>query len=124
MFNSKKIYINIDYIIMSEDKRRSRSFKVKLGDDKPYGRYTGESPYQAANKALSELIRKNKKDGNSTAGKINFTLIESTKGSKNKEHQYVGKRVSLKKPITYQTKDGVDVTKKYKNELKKVKKGE
>ena len=62
---------------MSEDKRRSRSFKVKQGDEKAYGRYTGESPYQAANKALSELIRKKKKDGETTAGKINFTLIES-----------------------------------------------
>jgi hypothetical protein len=109
---------------MSEDKKKSRSFKVKLGEDKAYGRYTGDSPYQAANKALSELIRKKKKDGDTTAGKINFTLIESTKGSKNKEHEYIGKRISLKKPITYQTKDGLDVTKKFKNELKKVKKGE
>ena len=109
---------------MSEDKKKSRSFKVKLGEDKAYGRYTGDSPYQAANKALSELIRKKKKDGDTTAGKINFNLIESTKGSKNKEHEYIGKRISLKKPITYQTKDGLDVTKKFKNELKKVKKGE
>ena len=109
---------------MSEDKKKSRSFKVKLGEDKAYGRYTGDSPYQAANKALSELIRKKKKDGDTTAGKINFTLIESTKGSKNEEHEYIGKRISLKKPITYQTKDGLDVTKKFKNELKKVKKGE
>ena len=109
---------------MSEDKKKSRSFKIKIGEEKAYGRYTGESPYQAANKALSELIRKKKKDGDTTAGKINFTLIESTKGSKNKEHEYIGKRISLKKPITYQTKDGLDVTKKFKNELKKVKKGE
>ena len=76
---------------MSEDKRRSRSFKVKEDtDDKSYGRYTGESPYQAANKALSELIRKRNKDGKGTGGKINFTLIESTKGSKHREHEYVG----------------------------------
>jgi hypothetical protein len=47
---------------MSEDKKRSRSFKVKEdSDSKSYGRYTGDSPYQAANKALSELIRKKKK---------------------------------------------------------------
>jgi hypothetical protein len=110
---------------MSEDKRRSRSFKVKEDiDEKSYGRYTGESPYQAANKALSELIRKRNKDGKGTGGKINFTLIESTKGSKHREHEYVGKRLKLKTPITYETKDGVTVVKKYKNELRKVKKSE
>lgn len=109
---------------MSEDKKKSRSFKIKLGDDKAYGRYTGDSPYQAANKALSELIRKKKSDGGSVSGKINFTLIESTKGSSHKEHKYVGKRIPLKEPITYETKNGVKVTKNYKNELKKLRKGE
>lgn len=111
---------------MSEDKKRSRSFKVKEdGEESSFsGRYTGDSPYQAANKALSELIRKRNKDGKSTTGKIQFTLIESTKGSKHREHQYVGKRLKLKTPIEYKTKDGVTVTKKYKNELRKVKKSE
>ena len=108
---------------MSEEKR-ARSFKVKIGEEKAYGRYLGDSPYQAANKALSEIIRKKKKDGSSMSGKINFSLIESTKGSKHKQHEYVGKRVALKTPISYQTKDGIEVTKKFKNELKKVKKGE
>ena len=41
---------------MSEDKKKTRSFKIKIGEDKAYGRY-GDS-YQAANKALSELIEK------------------------------------------------------------------
>ena len=105
-----------------EDKKKSRSFKIKVMDEKAYGRYTGDSPYQAANKALSELIRKKKSSGESALGKINFTLIESTKGSKHKQHDYVGKRVKLSVPITYKTKDGIEVTKKYKNELKKLKK--
>ena len=110
---------------MSEDKKKSRSFKVKEdGNDKSYGRYTGESPYQAANKALSELIRKRNKEGKNTTNKISFTLIESTKGSKHREHQYTGKRLKLKIPITYETKDGVTVVKKYKNELRKVKKSD
>lgn len=109
----------------TKDKKKSRSFKVRLENaEKSYGRYTGDSPYQAANKALSELIRKRKKKGQSTNGKIKFSLIESTKGSKHKEHKYVGKRVALKKAITYKTKDGIEVTKKFKNELKKIKKVE
>ena len=39
-------------------------------------------------------------------------------------HQYTGKRLKLKTPITYETKDGVTVVKKYKNELRKVKKSD
>lgn len=104
---------------MSE--KKYRSFKIKETDGTFRGRYLGESPYQAANKALSEIIRKDK---NVNANNINFTLIESTKGSKNKEHNYQGKRIKLDKPITYQTKNGVSVEKKYKNELKKIKKSD
>ena len=77
---------------MSE--KKYRSFKIKEADGTFRGRYLGESPYQAANKALSEIIRKDK-DVNTN--NINFTLIESTKGSKNKEHKYQGKRIKLKK---------------------------
>lgn len=104
---------------MSE--KKYRSFKIKEADGTFRGRYLGESPYQAANKALSEIIRKDK---TVNTNNINFTLIESTKGSKNKEHQYQGKRVKLDEPITYQTKNGVNVEKKYKNELKKIKKSD
>ena len=104
---------------MSE--KKYRSFKIKEADGSFRGRYLGESPYQAANKALSEIIRKDK-DVNTN--NINFTLIESTKGSKNKEHKYQGKRIKLNKTIIYQTKNGINVEKKYKNELKKIKKSE
>ena len=105
--------------------KKNRSFKVKeVSDTKAYGRYTGDSPYQAANKALSELIRRRKKAGKSTTSKINFTLIESTKGSKHRQHQYTGKRLKLKVPITYETKEGTVVEKKYKNQLRKIKKAE
>ena len=104
---------------MSE--KKYRSFKIKEADGTFRGRYLGESPYQAANKALSEIIRKDK-DVNTND--INFTLIESTKGSKNKEHKYQGKRIKLNEPITYQTKNGINVEKKYKNELKKIKKSD
>jgi len=108
------------------DTKKSRSFKVKgLNGDKDGGRYTGDSPYQAANKALSEIIRRKIKIGEHVGGgKINFTLVESTKGSNHKEHSYIGKRIKLKKPSVYETKDGVKLVKKYKNELRKVKKSE
>ena len=46
---------------MSKQGKQQRSFKVKLNtEEKAHGRYTGDSPYQAANKALSEIIRQRK----------------------------------------------------------------
>ena len=105
------------------DNKQQRSFKAKLEKNNPtFGRYTGDSPYQAANKALSEIIRQRQKDGVSTNTKINFWLVETTKGKKFKEHEYVGKRIKLTKPIEYEVGNGNYITKEYKNELKKVKK--
>lgn len=114
-------------------KKRSRSFKVCLNDpretvddqNKPvlYGRYNGESPYQAANKALSEIIRQRKKDGEQTDKEIIFYLQESTKGSGKKVHKYSGKRVKLDTPVSYTVKSdkGDQIIKKeYKNSLEKI----
>ena len=102
---------------------KSRSFKVKISDSSKFrGRYTGISPYQAANKALSEIIRQKVKSGENIKGNINFMLMESTKNSKNKIHHYSGKRNKLKKAIEYTTKSGNVVKKEYKNILKKIKK--
>ncbi|MFM7985290.1 MAG: hypothetical protein ACKPKO_38825 [Candidatus Fonsibacter sp.] len=65
-----------------ETKKGTRSFKVKLGiHDPQYGRYNGDSPYQAANKALSEIIRNKVKNNQPADIDINFFLVESTKGS-------------------------------------------
>ena len=53
-----------------------RSFKVRLSQDTPaYGRYNGDSPYQAANKALSELVRTAEKNGEDATGEYYFWLI-------------------------------------------------
>ena len=114
--------INVNELI----KKNSRSFKVKLGDeDKQYGRYNGESPYQAANKALSEIIRNRVKAKEDPEVELSFFLIESTKGSKKKAHQYTGRRVKLDAPVSYTVKNGdktQTITKEYKNILRKVKK--
>ena len=108
-----------------ETKKGSRSFKVKLEKNGPqYGRYNGDSPYQAANKALSEIIRTRVKNNQSADTDINFFLIESTKGSGKKEHQYVGKRTKLDNPVSYAVNNGQMITKEYKNILRKVKKAE
>ena len=109
----------------TESKKKTRSFKVKINvNDKANGRYTGDSPYQAANKALSEIIRKKVKEGVDYESKTYFTMIESTKNSKHKEHQYEGSRIKLDKPIKYTIKNGTVIVKKYKNKLRKLKKSE
>jgi hypothetical protein len=103
-------------------KKKNRSFKVKLSlEDQLYGRYNGDSPYQAANKALSEIIRNRVKNSESVDGEINFYLVESTKASSKKSHQYTGKRIKLENPVTYKVGDQ-EIVKNFKNVLKKVKK--
>lgn len=105
-------------------KRGSRSFKVKLEHDGvQYGRYNGDSPYQAANKALSEIIRNRVKNNQTTNEDITFYLVESTKGSGKKIHQYSGKRLKLATPVSYTVDNGQVITKEFKNILHKVKKG-
>ena len=106
------------------EKKKNRSFKVKLTTEgELYGRYNGDSPYQAANKALSEIIRNKVKNSESVSVEINFYLVESTKGSKKKSHQYTGKRIQLDTPVTYKVGDQ-EIIKNYKNILKKVKQNE
>ncbi len=90
-------------------------------EDQLYGRYNGDSPYQAANKALSEIIRNRVKNSESVDCEINFYLVESTKGSGKKSHQYTGKRIKLENPVTYKVGDQ-EIVKNFKNVLKKVKK--
>ena len=111
-----------DTIDAVTSKKKNRSFKVKLSaESELYGRYNGDSPYQAANKALSEIIRSKVKNKESTFDEINFYLVESTKGSMKKVHQYLGKRIQLENPVIYKVGEQ-EIVKNFKNILKKVKK--
>ena len=104
-------------------KDKSRSFKVKLAENgDQFGRYNGDSPYQAANKALSEIIRNKIKNSESVDDEITFFLVESTKGSSKKVHQYNGQRIKLDNPVQYTVANGQTITKEFKNILRKVKK--
>jgi hypothetical protein len=109
-----------------EGDSKTRSFKVKLpGDEGFTGRFTGLTPYQAANKALSKHFRS--LENNSEADvQVNFSIRESTRGSKRHEYNYKGSRIKLDQPITYTIKsdngEARVITKQYKNQLIKVKK--
>ena len=101
--------------------KQTRSFKVRLpGNDAFEGRFTGLTPYQAANKALSKYYRETDKPKK----KIQFTIRESTRGSKRSLYTYNGQREKLKVPVEYAIKDGRTITKNFKNRLIKVKKAE
>jgi hypothetical protein len=102
-----------------------RSFKVQLpGNEEFTGRFTGLTPYQAANKALSKYFRENK----TAKTEISFSIRESTRGSKRSTYTYNGKREKLATPVKYSIKgpDGAarEIVKEYKNKLTKVKKSE
>ena len=104
-------------------KKSSRSFKVKMDlNGHQYGRYNGDSPYQAANKALSEIIRNKVKQNQNADEEITFFLVESTKGSTKKVHEYLGKRTKLEVPVIYKVNNSQEIKKEYKNVLRKVKK--
>jgi hypothetical protein len=101
--------------------RKIRSFKVKLPNkDEFEGRFTGLTPYQAANKALSKYYRETPEP----QIEITFSICESTRKSKKSVYTYVGKRQKLEIPVSYKIQDGREITKNYKNSLKKIKKAE
>jgi hypothetical protein len=102
-----------------------RSFKAMLpGSDQFEGRYTGLTPYQAANKALSKYYRE---AGEKATTEITFSIRESTRGSKRTVYTYNGRREKLATPVEYtiKGKDGErTVTTAFKNRLTKVKKAD
>ena len=101
--------------------KRVRSFKVMLPGNESYeGRFTGLTPYQAANKALSKYYRETSKPKK----QIQFSIRESTRGSKRGVYTYNGKREKLDTPVEYAIKDGRTIVKKFKNRLTKVKKAD
>tara|TARA_B100001093_G_C26849345_1_gene1024344 strand:- start:1621 stop:2136 length:516 start_codon:yes stop_codon:yes gene_type:complete len=108
----------------TEDKS-VRSFKVQLpGTENFVGRFTGLTPYQAANKALSKYYRETKKPKQD----IQFSIRESTRGSKRSTYTYNGARLKLDEPVKYTISndkgENREIIKKFKNKLTKVKKSE
>jgi len=108
-------------MVQTKTKAKKKSFSAKLTkEEKFYGRYMGGSPFQAASKALTEILRRsNTKPGN----KIVFCLKEITQKSANKRHFYLGERVKLKEPVVYSV-DGNEIRKEYKNQIRKLRNNE
>ena len=102
-----------------DDEKKIRSFKVRLPDKEDFeGRFTGLTPYQAANKALSKYYR----EVANPLHEITFSICESTRKSKKNVYTYIGQRNKLDTPVRYKIQDGREIVKNFKNYLKKVKK--
>lgn len=104
-----------------EDKQK-RYFKC-VYEGKVHGRYSGEKPKQAANKAFTNIIRG--MGGDSVGKKVRFQMKECTRGSNQKTSTYEGERVKLDKPLTIEIKKNTDKPKvieyKFTNKINKVK---
>ena len=106
-----------------------RTYKVFNEKDGSYhGRYTGDTPKQAANKAFTKIYRSLQQNGGKTPkGAIKLTIKETTRTSgskKYRQHVYEASRVKLPQPESVKIRGG-DGTEKiisynYRNQIKKV----
>lgn len=97
---------------------KNRYFKVVVDGGEAFGRFSGSKPKQAANKALTSLLRKRKENKKNTNVKLHYSIVECTRGSKRKEYKYVGNRKKLDNPVKVEIR-GKEVTYKYMNTVRK-----
>jgi hypothetical protein len=85
------------------------------------GRYSGKKPKQAANKAYSSIVKKKGMEGGGP--KIQFSIKECTRGSRQKTYTYDGQRIELDNPVVVNIKKGdkKTITYKFSNKLSKAK---
>ena len=88
--------------------KKVRYFRLVVNDE-PKGRFGASKPKQAGSKAFTSLLRELKTNNKKTGGAIKFTIKECTRGSKQKEYNYVGERKKLKKPTTVEIQKGGEV---------------
>lgn len=91
---------------VAEDDPRTRYFKVIVDGGDAHGRFSGSKPKQAANKALTSILKTREQTGGGVSGEIKFSIVECTRGSKHKQYNYVGQRVKLDKPMKVKIGNG------------------
>lgn len=100
-----------------------RFFKLIYNGEK-MGRFSGNKPKQAANKALTSIIHDRQEKDEPTDIDIKFKIVECTRRSKQKKYYYVGSRVELPKPVEVKIKNPTDgsfktIKYKYNNKVSK-----
>lgn len=105
-----------------EEKNGKRYFKC-VYDGNTQGRYSGDKPKQAANKAFTNIVRNY--DGDCIGLPITFEMVECTRGSPRKCSKYLGKRTKLDKPLEIKITKNTDkpkiITYRFYNKISKVK---
>ena len=94
-----------------------RIFKLIDLNGSKIGHYTGNSPFQAANKAFSALANSGKVMLYENA---EIEIREVTRGSKKKSYGYSCQRIELKQPVVIQVGHNTQWECKYKNNIKRV----
>ena len=111
---------------LSGDIHKNRFFKIidaKTGAS--YGRYTGDTPEQAASKAFTQLLQKMKEEGKAPPEQTIIYLREATRGSARKIYGYEAFRQKLKEPqkLTIRDKntgEEKEIVYHFRNKLKEV----
>jgi len=104
---------------------RDRYFKLINSEGETYGRYTGDTPKQAASKGFTKMVQKMKSTGETIPKKMKIYLRESTRGSLRKIYGYEAARLKLPQPQKLEIKDKETgkkkvITYKYRNKIKKI----
>jgi len=92
----------------SLDKSNTRYFKAIVEGGEAHGRFSGAKPKQAANKALTSILKSKEQTGGNVNGEIKFTIVECTRGSKHKQYHYIGKREKLTTPMKVKIGSGAN----------------
>lgn len=111
----------------NEQERQDRYFKIVNSKTKESkGRYTGDTPKQAASKAFTKMLQQLKKDNQPLPKKSTIIYLrESTRGSARKVYGYEAARLKLDEPqeLTIKDKDSGEekvIVYNYRNKIKKV----
>jgi hypothetical protein len=105
----------------ADDQPGKRYFKCTYNGE-TCGRYCGNKPKQAANKAFTNIIKKH--NGEFLGKSFEFELVECTRGSNKKTGKYVGVRSKLDTPLKIMIKKNTPTPKtieyKFMNKITKV----
>lgn len=111
---------------VAKEKTGERYFKlIDPKTNKTFGRYTGETPKQAASKGFTKMLQKFKTNGKTLPKESTIFLRESTRGSARKVYGYQASRQKLDSPQKLEITDKDTGEKKtivyhFRNKIKKV----
>lgn len=108
------------------EEKNYRYFKlINERTGKASGRYTGDTPKQAASKGFTKILQKLKAEGKKLPKQSTIYLRESTRNSARKVYGYEARRVRLPEPQTLEivdkeTGERKTIVYKFRNKIKKV----